>query len=325
MNVSANSVLPIGSPDSLAMRVEGIKKQFGQGDKRIEALRGVSFEVQRGEVFSILGPNGAGKTTLLRILTTITRPDAGEFWLDGVNARQMPKRARQKLGVVFQNNQFSRYLSIWQNLELHAKMHGLARADYEPKLIALLKQQGLYERRNDLTEPLSGGMKRRVALIRAMIQEPSVLFLDEPTTGLDPHARRELWADLEAMKSRCTIILTTHYMDEADALSDRILLLNHGQVVNIDTPDALKRAFSPNHKYEVVLNCPQAEPLRAQLTPLLPAHASIWQDNPFRLVIEQCDETAFWHAISSLPPGQVARAGRIFVDLESVFLAMKVA
>jgi ABC-type multidrug transport system ATPase subunit len=169
---------------------------------------------------------------------------------------------------------------------------------------------------------LSGGMKRRVALIRALIQEPAVLFLDEPTTGLDPHARRELWATLADMKSKTTVILTTHYMEEADALSDRILLLNHGRVIEIDTPQALKRAASPHQQYELVLNAPEAQIIQAQLMPMLPEGVKIQEDNPYRLILDACDEALFWQMVATIPAGVLNRAGRVTVDLEAVFLSM---
>lgn len=305
-----------------AIRTQGLSKTYGQ----IQALRDVSFSVPKGTVFGILGPNGAGKTTLLRILTTITRPDSGDAWIEGYDILSQVAAVRQLIGVVAQENHFDRYLSIWHNLTLHAQMHGLARPDYEQRITALLQKVGLYDRRFSLPDQLSGGMQRRIALIRALIHQPKILFLDEPTTGLDPQARLEIWRTIEQFKRSATVILTTHYMEEADRLSDRILMLHHGQVVAEGTPQALKLTLSPTDCYELVLKTPKAKVYAETLT-----HASrqegsklrhIQVFNDHRLEFEITAPEGLQEILAQVASQDLLRLGQVEAELEDVFLSI---
>ena len=300
-----------------AIEAHDIHKHFGS----FEALKGVSFQVPRRSVFSILGPNGAGKTTLLRILTTITRPLSGTATIEGFSILHQVYQVRQRIGVVAQDNHFDRYLSIWHNLALHAQMHGLARSEYEPRIHDLLKRVDLFDRRDESPDVLSGGMKRRVSLIRALIHEPAVLFLDEPTTGLDPQARRDLWETIEQFKQRATIILTTHYLDEADALSDHIMLVNHGQVVSSGTPTGLKQQVSLGDTLELVFKTTAfAEQSVLQLSQQLPNGFRLKHDGDERVLLTGGAQLR--DVLPLIVSDQLLRAGWVEPDLETVFFKL---
>jgi ABC-2 type transport system ATP-binding protein len=303
-----------------AIKVQGISKTFGT----IQALRDVSFSVPGQTVFSILGPNGAGKTTLMRILTTVTHPDSGMAEIEGYNIASRTLAVRQLIGIVAQDNRFDRYLSIWHNLTLHAKMHGMERADYEPRIQELLEKVGLFDRRFSLADELSGGMQRRVALIRALIHRPKVLFLDEPTTGLDPQARLEIWETIETFKQHATVVLTTHYMEEADRLSDTIMMINLGQVVNSGTPRQLKQLLSPLNKYELVLNVPHAKDALAHIQPESEQSdfTQINLINDYTLQFTLADPRQLEALFKWVPVQEVLRLGKVEANLEDVFLAL---
>jgi ABC-2 type transport system ATP-binding protein len=303
-----------------AIEAHHLTKRFGKKGHAVQALRGVSFSVPRESVFCILGPNGAGKTTLLRILTTVTRPDSGSALIEGHDIQEDPLSVRHCIGVVSQENHFDRYLTIWHNLALHAQMHGMRPAEYEPVLKSLLQRVGLYHRRDDLTEKLSGGMQRRVALIRALIHRPKVLFLDEPTTGLDPEARREIWETIQEIKKSATVVLTTHYMEEADVLSDQIMMVHHGQKVMIGTPRELKQSVLTHQLYEVVLVEPQAEAYAAEL--VSQGAADLQVADPFRLRFGLPEVDRFYQLLEHIPPQLLQKAGRVEVDLEAVFMSV---
>jgi ABC-2 type transport system ATP-binding protein len=301
----------------LAIEADAIRKQFGT----FEALKGVSFTVPKRSVFSILGPNGAGKTTLLRILTTITRPLSGTASIEGFSILNQVYQVRQRIGVVAQDNNFDRYLSIWHNLSLHAQMHGLDKSQYEPRIIDLLKRVDLYDRRFETPDVLSGGMKRRVSLIRALIHDPAVLFLDEPTTGLDPQARRELWETIELFKQRATIILTTHYLDEADALSDTIMLVNHGQVVSSGSPTSLKQQVSLGDTLELVFKTTDfARQSVDQLAKQLPNGFRLKHDGDERVLLTGGAQLG--DVLPLIATDQLLSAGWVEPDLETVFFQL---
>jgi ABC-2 type transport system ATP-binding protein len=304
-----------------AIDVQDIRKTYG----KIEAVAGVSFEIPRERVFCILGPNGAGKTTLLRILTTMTRPDTGTALVEGFNILTQARKVRQLIGVVAQDNHFDRYLSIWHNLSMHAQMHGIPRRQYERRISELLEMVGLYARRNSLPDDLSGGMQRRVVLIRALIHSPQILFLDEPTTGLDPQGRLEIWHTIEQFKQTATVILTTHYMEEADRLADRIMMMNHGKVVLLGTPRELKQAISPMNIYELALLSPKAaeymEMLDQELNNSDVAHQIRILDNS-RLELKLGKPDDVKAVVNLLPADDILRIGRLEADLEDVFLSV---
>ena len=230
-----------------AISLQSITKFFGG----LRAVEDFSLEVERGTIFGLLGPNGAGKTTLIRILTTLLRPTAGNAMVEGHNVMTQSTAVRRLIGVVPQENNLDRYLTARENLVLHARMHGIPARDYNPRIDELLELTGLSGRQNDFPDTFSGGMQRRLVAIIALVHNPVVLFLDEPTTGLDPQSRRALWEYIQFLRTKMTIFLTTHYMDEADALCDRIVIMDHGKALIDGTAAQLKEAIAHSHIYEI--------------------------------------------------------------------------
>lgn len=216
-----------------ALTVEGLTKRFGDRP----ALDGVGFSVEPGELFAYLGPNGSGKTTTIRILTRLTRPSAGRVLLDGCDLFCEGPAAVRRVGLVPQTVNLDRDLSVRDNLDLHGRFFGVPAARRREKIAELLAYAGLEERAESLVKELSGGLQRRVLIIRALIHEPRILLLDEPSIGLDPAIRRQLWALIKRIqKSGTTIFMTTHYIEEAELLADRVAFLCEGRLAAIDTP-----------------------------------------------------------------------------------------
>jgi ABC-2 type transport system ATP-binding protein len=208
------------------------------------AVDGISFTVERGEVFGLLGPNGAGKTTTIGILTTRVLPTSGDASVAGVDVAADPVTARSRLSVVPQRPNLDRALTARQNLIFHAAYHGLGRAERNRRADDLLDQLGLGDRGKDKVDNYSGGMAQRLLIARALMHAPQVLFLDEPTTGLDPQARLFVWDRVrELRESGVTVVLTTHDMDEAATLTDRVAIMDHGKLLALDTPLALTRSL----------------------------------------------------------------------------------
>lgn len=219
----------------------------------IVALDKVGVSIPDGIVFGLLGPNGAGKTTLVRVLTSLSRPTAGWASVNGYDVATQGLAVRRLIGVVAQENYLDEYLTGRENLIFHAKMHGIPRAVYEPRIDELLRLAQLETRQHDKPKTYSGGMQRRLAFVRAMVHDPQILFLDEPTTGLDPQARHAVWDYIAALRGKVTVFLTTHYMDEADTLCDRVAIMDHGRILVDDTPAGLKRQFANQQYYEIEL------------------------------------------------------------------------
>ena len=219
--------------------VDNLVRRFGE----FEAVKGVSFNVERGEIFGFLGPNGAGKTTTINMLCTLLKATSGEATIDGLDVKTQRSEVRKAIGLVFQEPTLDEYLTAEQNLKFHAYAYGIPHAVREERMRYLLELVELWDRRSSHVRTFSGGMKRRLEIARGLLHEPKVLFLDEPTLGLDPQTRRLLWQHILELRDRegLTIFLTTHYMDEAEHC-DRIAVIDHGQIVAIDTPDKLKDA-----------------------------------------------------------------------------------
>jgi ABC-2 type transport system ATP-binding protein len=204
-------------------------------------VRGVDFEVATGEVFGFLGPNGAGKTTTINMLCTLTRPSAGSATVAGFDVVRERDEVRRHIGLVFQDPTLDGYLSAKENLRLHAELYGVERELVAPRMRQMLEMVGLWERRDSPVAMFSGGMRRRLEIARGLMHSPRVLFLDEPTIGLDPQTRQSIWGYIKFLKrsEEITIFMTTHYMDEAE-FCDRIAIMDHGEIVVLDTPEALK-------------------------------------------------------------------------------------
>jgi ABC-2 type transport system ATP-binding protein len=220
-----------------AVSVRGLAKRYGE----IEAVRGIDFDVRPGETFGFLGPNGAGKSTTIKILCTLATPTAGSATVAGHDVTAERDQVRRNIGLVFQDPTLDAYLSAEQNLRFHAELYGVPRAVLPERMRWVLAMVGLWERRADRVETFSGGMKRRLEIARGLLHSPRVLFLDEPTVGLDPQTRVAIWGYINELKrtEEITIFLTTHYMDEAE-YCDRIAIIDRGEIVVLDTPQALK-------------------------------------------------------------------------------------
>ena len=231
------------------------------------ALRDISFEVWRGERFALLGPNGSGKSTLLRILSTLLRPSSGTAEVDGLDTTAHPAAVRNRLGVVFQTPGLDIKLSVAENLRFQGYLFGLSGKKLAARVDQVLERFGLESRRRDKVETLSGGLKRRAELAKALLHRPALLLLDEPSTGLDPAARRNFWDTLDQLhaESGLTIVLTTHLMDEAERCG-RVALLDQGRTVAVDTPGALKRDLGES---KVVIETPRPAELKPRLESLL--------------------------------------------------------
>src|SRR3712207_2096684 len=235
-----------------AVRVTDLVKRYP--GRPVNAVDGISFTVERGEVFGLLGPNGAGKTTTVGVLTTRVRPTSGHATVGGVDVTDDPVRARSQLAVVPQRNNLDRSLSIRNNLIFHAAYHGVPAAERARRAGELLEEFGLADRADDKPDMFSGGQAQRVMVARALMHAPEVLFLDEPTTGLDPAARLFVWDRVRDLKARgVTVVLTTHDMDEAANLADRVGIMDHGRLLALDTPDALTRGLPGRTTLEVAV------------------------------------------------------------------------
>ena len=219
------------------IRVEGLCKTYGE----TVALSNVGFAVRAGEIFGYLGPNGAGKTTTINILCTLLQPTSGRASVNGYDVMKQRRQVQRSIGLVFQDTTLDDYLTAEQNLHFHAYAYGVPRDVREKRMRELLELVELQDRRKSKITTYSGGMKRRLELVRGLLHHPKVLFLDEPTLGLDPQTRRHIWQHVLALRQQedLTIFLTTHYMDEAE-YCDRIAVIDHGQIVALDTPDNLK-------------------------------------------------------------------------------------
>jgi ABC-2 type transport system ATP-binding protein len=220
---------------SAIVTVHDLRKRYGA----IEAVRGISFEVGEGEIFGLLGPNGAGKTTTVEILEGLRRADGGETMVDGIDVSMQPVRAKERVGVQLQQSAFPENFTTKETIELFALCYGVK---VDP--LALLREVGLEDRAKQRQEKLSGGQRQRLSIATALVNKPRVLFLDEPTTGLDPQARRNLWELVRNIRqSGTTVFLTTHYMDEAEVLCDRVAVMDHGEIIALDQPRALITAL----------------------------------------------------------------------------------
>jgi ABC-2 type transport system ATP-binding protein len=238
------------------------------GSKEILALDGLDLEVPPGEFFGLLGPNGAGKTTTIGVLTTRVRPTSGTAAVAGIDVRANPVGVKQHIGVVPQRPNPDRQLTVIQNLLFHAAYFGISRAAAQPRAQALLDQLGLGDRGESKVDQLSGGQQQRLMIARALIHEPEILFLDEPTVGLDPQARLSLWEILRSLHGEGrTIIMTTHYMEEADRLCDRLAIVDHGKLLALDTPAGLRARAPGGTMIEVTLD--------GEAGPVLPALLSL--------------------------------------------------
>ncbi|MHA1590380.1 MAG: ATP-binding cassette domain-containing protein [Candidatus Njordarchaeales archaeon] len=227
--------------------VRNLTKRFGN----LVAVDHISFDIEEGEIFGLLGPNGAGKTTTIHMLATILKPDEGTAIVAGHDIRKEPKEVRKKIGIVFQDITVDRALTGYENMWISGKLYGLRGKELDTRIRELLEFVDLLEWKDVQVRKYSGGMMRRLEIARGLLHEPEILFLDEPTLGLDPQTRANVWSYIMRLKKErdMTILLTTHYMDEAEKLSDRVAIIDHGKIIALDTPDGLKNMVGEDIVY----------------------------------------------------------------------------
>jgi lipooligosaccharide transport system ATP-binding protein len=261
---------------------KGLRKVYGD----FVAVDGIDFEVKQGEAFGLLGPNGAGKSTTMRMIASTSMRSGGELEILGKDPNNLGPEIRAHLGVVPQQDNLDRELKVWENLYIYGRYFGLSRKFMKNKIEELIEFAQLEEKRNAKTEELSGGMKRRLTIARALVNEPDILMLDEPTTGLDPQARHVLWDRLFRLKEQgVTLVITTHYMDEAEQLCDRLVVMDKGRIMAEGSPSDLIKQYSSKEVLEVRFGSSQNKEVAKQIeglgdrTEVLPDRILIYAEN----------------------------------------------
>ena len=234
------------------IRIENLVKKYGD----VSAVNDISLEVNAGEIFAFLGPNGAGKTTTIKMLTTLLTPTSGTIRIDGLDPLTRSTEVRRRFGIVFQDPSLDQELTAYENMEIHGVLYGVARALRHQRTEQLLKVFELWERKDDPVKTFSGGMKRRLEIARGFLHTPKILFLDEPTLGLDPQTRNQLWTQVRALNAQegVTVFLTTHYMEEAERVAQRIAIIDHGKIVAQGTAAELKQQTGTDSLEQAFLN-----------------------------------------------------------------------
>jgi lipooligosaccharide transport system ATP-binding protein len=261
---------------------KGLRKVYGD----FVAVDGIDFEVKQGEAFGLLGPNGAGKSTTMRMIASTSMRSGGDLEILGKDPNNLGPEIRAHLGVVPQQDNLDRELKVWENLYIYGRYFGLSRKFMKNKIEELIEFAQLEEKRNAKTEELSGGMKRRLTIARALVNEPDILMLDEPTTGLDPQARHVLWDRLFRLKEQgVTLVITTHYMDEAEQLCDRLVVMDKGRIMAEGSPSDLIKQYSSKEVLEVRFGSSQNKEVAKQIeglgdrTEVLPDRILIYAEN----------------------------------------------
>ena len=259
----------------MIVEIEGLQKIY-DGKQRVVAVNGIDLSVREGELFGLLGPNGAGKTTTISICTTRALPTAGRVRIAGIDVVKTPALARRSIGVVPQFNTLDRACTIFENIHFHCLYFGFSRAEARQRTKQLLSQFHLTERADAYPAQLSGGLAQRVQIARAIAHRPKVLFLDEPSAGLDPQSRIAMWDAVRGLREEgITVVLTTHYMEEADELCDRVAIIDHGKILVQDTPTALKGSVGAQKLYELDLRSRENIPALIEQLRHLPGVASV--------------------------------------------------
>jgi ABC-2 type transport system ATP-binding protein len=300
------------------VRVEALTKQFGD----VTALRGVSLEIQAGRVLGLLGHNGAGKTTMLRILTTLSAPTSGRAWVAGHDVVAAPDRVRASIGLAGQASTVDDLLSARKNLEMIGHLYHLPKPKVTARAQELLALVNLADVADKLVKTFSGGMRRRLDLAAALVASPPVLFLDEPTTGLDPHARNELWALLRThVAGGATLVLTTQYLDEADRLADDIIVLDHGEVVARGTPGELKAAHGGDRIAVTLASADAIDAARAAMAAFTAGEAIV---DGATVIVPVKPQTRLVEVVRALDAAaiDVADVARRDATLDDVFLSL---
>lgn len=295
------------------IRVQDLVRRFGP----IEAVRGVSFDIAEGTVFGFLGPNGAGKTTTIKVLATLLLPTSGRVMLNGFDVVAQPNAVRKSIGIVFQDPSLDSQLTAEQNLRFHAMLYGVSPPVAARRIDEVLAMVELSDRRRSLVSTFSGGMKRRLEIARGLLHYPRVLFLDEPTLGLDPQTRRRIWDYVLELRARegVTVFMTTHYMEEA-VHCDRIAIIDHGQIVALDTPEALRRRVGGD---VITMRSPDAAHLATALRERYALDARLIDG---QVVVEREGGAAFVPQVVAAFPGLVDAVSVQPPTLDDVFIKL---
>jgi len=273
-------------PSESAIEVSDLTKYYG----RLLAVDHINFNVKKGEIFGFLGPNGAGKTTTIHMLTGVTKLTSGSAFISGFDVTHEPIKAKELVGVVPEVSCLYDEMTAWGNINFSAKLHSVAKEKRQSLARELLRLFGLYERRNDRVSTFSRGMKRRLMIATALIHEPAILFLDEPTTGLDVQSSRQIRGLVEELNGKgTTVFLTTHYIEEADQLCQRIAIIDRGKIITVDTPERLKTMVQVEHTIEVSFS--HAEQITDKLKTLSRVKEVVAAGDKFRLYVEDPAET----------------------------------
>ena len=299
-----------------AIIARSLTKTYGD----LTALDSFDLEVEQGSIFGLLGPNGAGKTTLIRILTTLMRQSRGEAFIEGLDTRSAGRDIRCMIGVVSQENSLDRYLTARENLELHARLHGMDKRLYKRRIDDLLELMGLSGRQKDFPDTFSGGMQRRLVVARALVHQPRILFLDEPTTGLDPQSRRAVWDYVRSLAGSMTIFLTTHYLEEAEQLCDKIAIMDHGRLIAIGSTQELKDRLTGASVYKIEF-APQEVDRYAELLGSMSCVLNIKQMENIVTVTLECWE-CLAEIVTALNGAPVRRISLQERTLEDVFISL---
>jgi ABC-2 type transport system ATP-binding protein len=311
MNRPYSLILPMQNE----IEISHVTKAYG----KLVAVKDFSLLVAGGTVFGLLGPNGAGKTTLVSILTTLLKPTSGTASVGGHDVVRDGAKIRSLIGVVPQENNLDRYLTVRENLVLHAKMHRMSPSDYNRRIDELLSLLNLADRQKDFPPKLSGGMQRRLVVARALVHDPQILFLDEPTTGLDPQAKRLIWDYFLSLKGKRTLFLTTHNMEEADFLCDQITIIDNGSPIASGTAAELKDMAESSWFYEIEVHRGAEEYLRIfQRLPFI--DCSSLQDGQIEVCLKK--EGSLGALVEQINPRDLKRISSRQPSLEDVFLKL---
>ncbi len=274
----------------------------------LRAVDSVSLEVKKGEVFGLLGPNGAGKTTLISMLVTLRKPTSGHATINGFDISKNPEGVRKSIGIVFQDPSIDEELTAYENLELHASLYGV-RDSMKERIAEVIELVGLSEKMHSIVKTFSGGMRRRLEIARGLLHRPVVLFLDEPTIGLDPQTRSAIWEYIKKLKKgyNMTIVLTTHYMEEADGVCDRVAIIDHGKIIALDSPSALKDSLGGD---SIIIETSSTEELSEKLE-------KIGMD---RYTVHDHKITLYVEAGEKKIPGIISAANESAIEIKSIKL-----
>ena len=306
----------------MIVEIEGLRKVY-DGKQRVVAVDGIDLSVHPGELYGLLGPNGAGKTTTISICTTRALPTAGRVRIAGIDVVAAPALARRGIGVVPQYNTLDRACTIYENIHFHCLYFGFSRAEAKQRTDQLLAQFHLTERADAYPAQLSGGLAQRVQIARAIAHRPKVLFLDEPSAGLDPQSRIAMWDAVRGLREEgITVVLTTHYMEEADELCDRVAIIDHGKILVEDTPAALKNSVGAQRVYELDLRSHQNVPLLVQQLQRLSGIASVETTTEGVRILAEGTEGLLSEVVHTTSPYGLRDLTITETSLETVFIQL---